>query len=55
MYSNYNNLFSKEQQNNEKAINDLNLKILDQQGSINKTEKEIYHEDLSRCDAGKCC
>lgn len=20
-----------------------------------KTEKEIYHEDLSRCDAGKCC
>ena len=33
----------KEQQNNGKAIDDLNLQILEQQGVVNKTESDINH------------
>lgn len=39
----------KEQQNNEKAIEDLNLQILDQEATVRKTETEIgkYESSLS--------
>ena len=33
----------KEQQNNEKAIDDLNITILEQQAAVNKTEGDIKH------------
>lgn len=40
----------------------INQRIIDVKKSLERgcairyeTEKEIYHEDLSRCDAGKCC
>ena len=37
----------KEQQNNGKAIDDLNVSILNQQGAINKTEKDIRNYNSS--------
>lgn len=39
----------KEQQNNGKAIDDLNVAILNQQGAINKTEKDIrnYNDSMA--------
>lgn len=43
----------KEQQNNESAIEELNLKILEQQGAVNKTEKDIrnYTTALDKLEA----
>lgn len=42
----------KEQQANEKAIDDLNITILNQQGAINKTEKDInnYNKSLDELE-----
>lgn len=44
---------AKEQQNNEKAIDDLNLTILEQEAAVNKTEAEVkkYETALSNLES----